>query len=144
MALNLLDELKTLPPGSGPTRASDMKLKISQSEVQTLIEQEVQKAVANRERELQSVIQHIQDTNDEIRLETSIQKLENRINAIARRAEVVFSHIANTQKQSSPSSTGNTDILRESPQHDPVEAMSQIEKKRTSCEAKGGELLQMM
>ncbi|MEQ2248102.1 hypothetical protein ILYODFUR_015860 [Ilyodon furcidens] len=76
MALNLLDELKTLPPGSGPTRASDMKLKISQSEVQTLIEQEVQKAVANRERELQSVIQHIQDTNDEIRLETSIQKLE--------------------------------------------------------------------
>ncbi|XP_054892225.1 activating transcription factor 7-interacting protein 2 isoform X2 [Poeciliopsis prolifica] len=121
-----------------------MRLKISQSEVQTLIEQEVQNAVANKERQMESIIQHIQDTNDKASFETSIQKLESRIDAIARRAEVALSHLARTKKQSSASSTGNTDILGKGPEHDPSEASSQIGTMRTNCEAKSGELLKMM
>ncbi|KAM4716657.1 uncharacterized protein atf7ip2 isoform 1-T1 [Anableps anableps] len=144
VALHLLNETKALPPMSGPAEASNMTLKISQSEVQALIEQEVHKAVANKERQIESIIQHLQDTNDEASFETSIQKLENRIDAIARRAEVALSHLANIQKQSSSSSAGNTDILREGPEHDPVETMSQIDTKRMNCEAKSGELLKMM
>ncbi|PWA33273.1 hypothetical protein CCH79_00013624, partial [Gambusia affinis] len=78
---------------------------------QVLIEQEVHKAVANKERQIESIIQHIQDTNDEASFETSIQRLESRIDAIARRAEVALFHLASIQKQSSASSTANTDIL---------------------------------
>lgn len=44
--------------------------------MQALIEQEVHKAVANKERQIESVIQHIQDTNDEASFVTSIQRLE--------------------------------------------------------------------
>ncbi|XP_043956775.1 activating transcription factor 7-interacting protein 2 isoform X2 [Gambusia affinis] len=121
-----------------------MRLKLSQSEAQVLIEQEVHKAVANKERQIESIIQHIQDTNDEASFETSIQRLESRIDAIARRAEVALFHLASIQKQSSASSTANTDILGNGPEPDPLEASSQIDSIRANCEAKSGELLKMM
>ncbi|KAM4535407.1 uncharacterized protein atf7ip2 [Fundulus diaphanus] len=135
--------MKTLPPAPGPTEASDMKLKICQSQVQALIEQEVRKAVENKERQLQSVIQEIQDTNNESRFETSIQKLESRVDAVSRRAEVALAYMAKIQKQTSPSSAGNTGGLRQSPERVPVEAVSQSTKK-TNCEAKKGALLELM
>ncbi|XP_032443369.1 activating transcription factor 7-interacting protein 2 isoform X1 [Xiphophorus hellerii] len=144
VALHLLNETETFPPVSGPAQAGDMRLKISQSEVQALIEQEVHKAVANKERQIESIIQHIQDTNDEASFVTSIQRLENRVDAITRRAEVALSHLASIQKQSSAASTGNTDILGKGPEYDPLEASSRIDSIRTNCEAKSGELLKMM
>ncbi|XP_014876460.1 activating transcription factor 7-interacting protein 2-like isoform X2 [Poecilia latipinna] len=155
LALHLLHEFvtdiclqryrtETFPPVSGPAEAGDMRLMISQSEVQALIEQEAHKAVANKERQIESMIQRIQDSNDEASFETSIQKLESRIEAIARRAEVALSYLASIQKQSSPSSAGDADILGKGPQRDPLEAASQTDTMRTNREAESGELLKMM
>lgn len=140
LAQHLLDETKTLHPMLDPAGASDMKLKISQSEVQALIQQEVNKAVENKEKQIEDIIRHIQNTNDENGFETAIQKLENRIDAVARRAEVALSYLKCTQKQSSLSST---DVHRDGQENDPMEAVSQ-DPKRTNCEAKRGELLKMM
>lgn len=45
-------------------------------QVQALIEQEVCKAVENKEKQIEDIIRHIQKTNDENGYETAIQKLE--------------------------------------------------------------------
>ncbi|XP_015259512.1 PREDICTED: uncharacterized protein LOC107104110 [Cyprinodon variegatus] len=132
-----------LSAGLGPTESSNMDPKISLSEVQTLIEQEVQKALADKDREVESVIQHLQDTYEETSFEMSIQRLENRINAVARRAEVALSYIAKNQKQSPPSSTDNTNILSESPQHDHVKATPE-NRKGPTYKTTSGTIIKMM
>ncbi|TNN52909.1 hypothetical protein EYF80_036922 [Liparis tanakae] len=69
--LSVTKKLKAKPPPA----AAD-KIKFTQSEVQTLIEQEVDTAVQKKESKLQRLMETIQQLDRAVDYESSIQKLE--------------------------------------------------------------------
>ncbi|XP_072224250.1 uncharacterized protein atf7ip2 isoform X2 [Leuresthes tenuis] len=140
VALYLLDAMKRLPPSPTSAETSDLKTK---SEVQTLIEREVNRAVAKNDTKLQGFIETIQQLNNDISLDSSIKNLEARINTVSRRAEVALSYIRKTQKKHPLPSLVNVDIIRGNPEDDAMETVPQ-NKKRVDCAAKSAELFRIM
>ncbi|KAM4530303.1 uncharacterized protein atf7ip2 isoform 2-T3 [Odontesthes bonariensis] len=141
----LLDAMKRLPPTSASAETSDLKTK---SEVQTLIEREVHRAVAENETKLQGLSETIQQLNNDVSLDISIKNLEARIDTVSRRAEVALSYIRKTQKKSPLPSLVNVDIIRGNPEDDAMETVSwskaPTDKKRVDCTAKSEELFRIM
>lgn len=125
---------------SASSGASDKKMKFSQSEVQTLIEQEVRTAVNKKEIKLQGLIGTIQLLDRAIDYESSIQKLEARINTVTKRAEAAIACMTKTQKKSPLSSLDNAKIIRADTEAETTETSSQTDKKSMDC----GELFQIM
>ncbi|KAG7505614.1 activating transcription factor 7-interacting protein 2 isoform X1 [Solea senegalensis] len=138
LARYLLDEKKRTPsltPSQGP---SDEKIKLSQSEVQLLIEQEVCNAVKRNEAKLLGLIEKIQNVDRAVEDERSIQKLEVRINMMSRRAELALAHMM--QKKRSSPSLSDTDIFRINPENGNVDTALQNKK----CLDKSRKLFQTM
>ncbi|KAM4530304.1 uncharacterized protein atf7ip2 isoform 3-T5 [Odontesthes bonariensis] len=137
--------MKRLPPTSASAETSDLKTK---SEVQTLIEREVHRAVAENETKLQGLSETIQQLNNDVSLDISIKNLEARIDTVSRRAEVALSYIRKTQKKSPLPSLVNVDIIRGNPEDDAMETVSwskaPTDKKRVDCTAKSEELFRIM
>ncbi|XP_071330243.1 activating transcription factor 7-interacting protein 2 [Trachinotus anak] len=136
--------MKRLPSMSTSPGPSNKKIKISQSEVQTLIEQEVHSAVKKNETRLQGLIETIQKLDNGFDYECSIQKLEAQINMVTKRAEAALSYMKNTQKKNLHSPLEhNINISRVKSVEQKMETTSQI-KKSMDCMDKNGELFQIM
>ncbi|XP_023252920.1 uncharacterized protein LOC111647536 isoform X2 [Seriola lalandi dorsalis] len=135
--------MKRLPSMSTSSGASDKKIKFSQSEVQTLIKQEVRSAVKKNEIRLEGLIETIEKLDNGFDYESSIQKLETRINTVSKRAEAALAYMTKTQKKSPHPSLAN-DISRTESEGETMETMSKINKNSMDCMDKKGELFQMM
>ncbi|XP_040917612.1 activating transcription factor 7-interacting protein 2 isoform X1 [Toxotes jaculatrix] len=144
VAFCLLDVMKRLPSMSDSSGSSDKKIKISQSEVQRLIEQEVRSAAKNNEIKLQGLIETIQKQDRAVDYESSIQKLEARMKTLTKRAEAALAYATKTQKKSPHPSLVNMDANRTGPEDETMETISQVDKKCTDFMDKSGDLFQMM
>eukprot|EP00064_Thunnus_orientalis_P019605 superscaffoldBa00004973_g19729 len=147
VALSLLDVMKRLssnsssPPAS--SGASDKKIKFSQSEVQTLIEQEVRSAVKKNETKLQSLAEAIQRLNCEVNHESTIQKLEARVNTVTKRAEAALANMTKTQKKNPLACHVKVDKVRTHSEDESMETVLQ-NKKSTDCMDMSRDILQTM
>ncbi|KAL3054075.1 hypothetical protein OYC64_006414 [Pagothenia borchgrevinki] len=111
--LALLDKMKRLPTNSDSSGPSNKKIKLSQSEVQTLIEQEVQTALKKKENKLLGLIGTIQEQDESLDYKSSLQKLEERMNTVTRRAEAAIAFMTKTHKENPQPSLDNVKIKRE-------------------------------
>ncbi|XP_023128309.2 activating transcription factor 7-interacting protein 2 isoform X2 [Amphiprion ocellaris] len=142
VALCLLDVMKRLPSTSAST-GTDGRIKISQSEVQALVKQEVRSAVRKHEARLQSLIETFQQLDNGLNCEKSIQNLEARINRVSKKAEAAISYVTKTQMKCPPPCSVNDDIISIDSEDESTETTSQNEKSRDSA-ARTGEVLKMM
>ncbi|KAM9345600.1 uncharacterized protein atf7ip2 isoform 2-T2 [Symphorus nematophorus] len=133
--------MKRLPSESPSPGPSAKKIKFFQSEVQTLIEQEVHSAVKKNETKQQSLIKTIQQLDH--RVESSIQKLEARINRLTKKAEAAFAGTTKKEEKSPLSSLVNVDKIRSDSQDETMETVSQ-NKKRSESMDKTGEVSKMI
>ncbi|CAK6963318.1 uncharacterized protein LOC128379220 [Scomber scombrus] len=136
--------MKRLPTNSTLSGASNKKIKISQSEVQTLIEQEVRSAVEKNDTKLQNLAEAIQRLNGEFDYETAMKKLEARVKMVTKRAEAILANITKTQKKTPLASHDNVDVRRTYSEDETMEAVSHIDKKSTDCIDMSRDVLQMM
>nr|XP_040046956.1 probable serine/threonine-protein kinase kinX [Gasterosteus aculeatus aculeatus]XP_040046957.1 probable serine/threonine-protein kinase kinX [Gasterosteus aculeatus aculeatus]XP_040046958.1 probable serine/threonine-protein kinase kinX [Gasterosteus aculeatus aculeatus] len=97
MARALLDMMN---PAAASSSAANKKMKCSQLEVQTLIEQEVRAAVQGRESNLKGLIETIQQLDCAEDYESSIQQLEARISRLTRKAEAAIAFMTKEQTKS--------------------------------------------
>ncbi|KAM6913614.1 uncharacterized protein atf7ip2 [Lycodopsis pacificus] len=128
VALSLLDVMKS--PTSSPASfgAPAKKLKFSQLEVETLIEQEVHAAVQKKESKLQGLIETIQQLDQAVDYSSSIQELEARINTVTKRAEAAIAFMTEEQKKSPLPSLVNVNT-REHSEDETLEAETQTDMK---------------
>ncbi|XP_033998986.1 activating transcription factor 7-interacting protein 2 isoform X2 [Trematomus bernacchii] len=105
--------MKRLPTNSDSSGPSKKKIKLSQSEVQTLIEQEVQTALKKKQNKLLGLIGTIQEQDESLDYKSSIQKLEERMNTVTRRAEAAIAFMTKTHKENPQPSLDNVKIKRE-------------------------------
>ncbi|XP_034058041.1 uncharacterized protein atf7ip2 isoform X3 [Gymnodraco acuticeps] len=104
--------MKRLPSNSDSSAPSDKKIKLSQSEVQTLIEQEVQTALKKKDNKLLGLLGKIQELDESLNYKNSIQKLEERMNTVTRRAEAAIAIMTKTQKENPQPSLDDVEIKR--------------------------------
>lgn len=142
VALRLLDVMKRSPSTPVSSGASEQKIRLSQSEVQTLIKEEIHSAIKSNETKLQKLIESVQQLAWGVDYESSIHKLEARINMATKKAEAAFAYMTRTQKKTPLPSLVNVDIIGEH-SDDPVDTTSQ-NKKKVDCMDKDGELFQIM
>ncbi|XP_070704253.1 activating transcription factor 7-interacting protein 2 isoform X2 [Pempheris klunzingeri] len=136
VALSLLDKMKSLPSSSASVGASDEKIRFSLSEAQTLIEQEVHATVKKNETKLQSLIEAIQRLDHDVNYESAIQKLEARINLVAKRAEA----LVHMTKKKSP----QEDIISSDSEDQHMEAVSQKSENSMECTDNQEELCKLI
>ncbi|XP_031717725.1 activating transcription factor 7-interacting protein 2 [Anarrhichthys ocellatus] len=129
VALSLLDVMQRSPASSpASSGAPAKKLKFSQLEVETLIEQEVHAAVQKKESKLQGLIETIQQLDRAVDYSSSIQTLEARINTVTKRAEAAIAFMTEEQKKSPMPSLVNVKT-REHSEDETLEAESQTDMK---------------
>ncbi|XP_076609721.1 activating transcription factor 7 interacting protein 2 isoform X2 [Chaetodon auriga] len=87
------------------------------------------------------LIETIQQLDHRVDYDSSIQKLEARINTLTRRADAALAYM--TKKEGPLTSPANEDFIRPDCKDKAVETVSQ-NKKSTECMGKSGELFQMM
>ncbi|XP_078125801.1 activating transcription factor 7 interacting protein 2 isoform X2 [Sander vitreus] len=138
VATSLLDVMKRLPSRPASSGASDKKMKLSQSKVQTLVEQEVYAAVKKNETKLQGLIEQLDPPVD---YESSIQKLEARINTVTKRAEAAIAYMTKTQEMSPLPSLFNVKFISADFEEETQETRSQTDEKNM-CNSR--ELFKMM
>ncbi|XP_036944968.1 activating transcription factor 7-interacting protein 2 isoform X1 [Acanthopagrus latus] len=145
VAQRLLDAMKRLPSSSDSFGASDKKIKFSQSEVQTLIEQEVRSVLKNNETRLQGLYETIQHLECQVDYESSIKKLEARVNTVSERAEAALAYMAKTKKKSPLPSLVNVEILRSESEDEGKETRVSQKKMSMKCmDSRSGELSNLM
>eukprot|EP00066_Takifugu_rubripes_P012865 XP_011602131.1 PREDICTED: activating transcription factor 7-interacting protein 2 [Takifugu rubripes] len=79
------------PPSPG---TNNKKFKFSQFDVQSLVEQEVRSAMERHETKLKGLIETIEHLDRKINYESTIQKLEVRINMVSQKAEAALAQMA--------------------------------------------------
>ncbi|XP_063760325.1 activating transcription factor 7-interacting protein 2 [Eleginops maclovinus] len=133
--------MKTLFAKSDSSGPADKKMKLSQSEVQRLIEQEVQTALKKKENKLLGLLGTIQELDESLNYKSSIQKLEERINTVTKRAEAAIAFM--TQKESPGPSLNDVNLKRADTVGKKMEIPTVDKKGIESMEA-NEELLNMM
>ncbi|XP_018528363.1 activating transcription factor 7-interacting protein 2 isoform X1 [Lates calcarifer] len=136
VALFLLDEMNTPSPTSSSSGASGERIKISQSEVQKLIEQEVHSAVKKNESKLQTLVETIEKCDRRVDFERSIRKLEAQMNIVAKRAEAAFAYMKKSPQ--------DRHIIRIESDDETSGTMSPKDIKSRKCRDKSGRFLQEM
>ncbi|KAK1877361.1 Activating transcription factor 7-interacting protein 1 [Dissostichus eleginoides] len=132
-----------VPSNSDSSGPSDKKIKLSQSEVQTLIEQEVQTALKKKENKLLGLIGTIQELDESLNYKSCIQKLEERMNTVTRRSEAAISFMTKTQKENPQPSLDNVKIKRADSAKDKMKIPPVVKSDIESMEKKV-EFLNMM
>ncbi|TKS91750.1 Activating transcription factor 7-interacting protein 1 ATF-interacting protein [Collichthys lucidus] len=133
--------MKRVLPTSASSRASDKRIKFSQSEVQMLIKQEVLSAVRQRENKMQGLLEAIQQLDHESDYE--IQKLEARINTVTKRAEAALACMTETKKKRPPPSPISVDTTGSDSEDETMETVSQNKElmKRMDTSGKANNLV---
>ncbi|XP_051904120.1 epithelial membrane protein 2 isoform X4 [Hippocampus zosterae] len=90
--------MKRLCLPSDSSASCEKKIKFSQSELQMLVEEEVQKAIQKIATKMHILDESIQQLQQDMGFEESIQKLEERIEKITRRAEKALTAIKSEKK----------------------------------------------
>ncbi|XP_070779706.1 activating transcription factor 7-interacting protein 2 [Enoplosus armatus] len=144
VAVYLLDAMKRLSSRPASSGASEKNVKFSQSEVLTLIKQEVSRALRKNETKLQGLIETIQQLDQGVDYKSSIQKLEARINTATKRAEAALAYMTKTQKKSPLPPRVNVGTIRPHSKDEAVQTESQIDKKSVECMDKSGAFFQMI
>ncbi|XP_028267103.1 uncharacterized protein LOC114439383 isoform X2 [Parambassis ranga] len=116
---------------SASAGARDVK-KFSKSEVQTLVKQEVRRAVRQNEAKLKGLMENIQQLDSGVICERAIRRLEARLEMVEKRSVAALAHMTRLQQQSRPASADGADLLRIHP------------KKEPTTQKEGGELFEMM
>ncbi|KAE8283009.1 hypothetical protein D5F01_LYC18403 [Larimichthys crocea] len=129
---------------SASSRASDKRIKFSQSEVQMLIKQEVLSAVRQKENKMQGLLEAIQQLDHESDYERSIQKLEARINMVTKRAEAALACMTETKKKRPPPSPVSLDTTGSDSEDETMETVSQNKElmKRMDTSGKRFEMME--
>ncbi|XP_034448370.1 uncharacterized protein atf7ip2 [Hippoglossus hippoglossus] len=127
VALCLLDKMKRSPSTSTSSGDSDKMIKISMSEVQALIKQVVRSEAKRNENKLQVLIESVQNLDQAVDYEKTIQKLEARINTLTKRTEAALVHLTNTHKKSPQRPTDKKDVIRIDSGDEAMETMSQTD-----------------
>ncbi|KAF6723465.1 Activating transcription factor 7-interacting protein 1 [Oryzias melastigma] len=122
VAKYLLDLKSSSSPDLPSTEPKGEK-KFSQSEVQSLVEKEVQSAVKRKEMELQGLIDNIKEINHEADFESLMQKLQARIDNVSRKADKAFAYLTASQNKC----PCPADITRKDPDNRSVETSSHTE-----------------
>ncbi|XP_029015561.1 activating transcription factor 7-interacting protein 2 isoform X2 [Betta splendens] len=110
--------MKQLPSRSTSSGSNDKKMiRLSKSEMRAMVEQEIQRTIKENEARLQVLIDTFEQLESGDVYEHSIQKLEARINIVAKKAEAALACII-TEKKNPPSSLVNikNEIERTVPQ----------------------------
>ncbi|XP_060945876.1 uncharacterized protein atf7ip2 isoform X2 [Limanda limanda] len=140
VALCLLDKMKRSKSTSTSSGDADKIVKISKSEVQALIKQEVRNEAKMNKKKLKVLIETVLDQS--VDYEETIQKLEARINTLTKRAEAAVVHITNTHKKSPQRPPDKNDIIRIDSGDEAMETMSQTDVR--DCTETIGEFFQEM
>ncbi|XP_026217556.1 activating transcription factor 7-interacting protein 2 isoform X2 [Anabas testudineus] len=135
--------MKRQPPSQASSSSSDKKIRVSTSEIRTLIEQEIHMTIKKNETKLQGLIETIQQLDCGVDYESSIRKLEAKIDTVAKRAEAALAYMTKTEKKSSLPSLVNVDIIKTDSGGGKIETVKQNDESK-DCMDKGGKLFQMM
>ncbi|XP_051904118.1 epithelial membrane protein 2 isoform X2 [Hippocampus zosterae] len=126
--------MKRLCLPSDSSASCEKKIKFSQSELQMLVEEEVQKAIQKIATKMHILDESIQQLQQDMGFEESIQKLEERIEKITRRAEKALTAIKSEKKTSLPSSYDDNEVMISIDCDDDTESqkinMSRMKKER--------------
>ncbi|KAK5885240.1 hypothetical protein CesoFtcFv8_018970 [Champsocephalus esox] len=136
LGLTLLDKRRMKRLSSDSSGPSDKRIKLSQSEVQTLIEQEVQTALKKRENKLLGLLGTIQELDESLNYKSSIQKLEERMNTVTRRAEAAIAFMTKTQKENPQPSLDDVEIKRADSSKDKMKIPPNVKSGIKSMEKK--------
>uniref|UniRef100_A0A1A7XEZ5 Activating transcription factor 7 interacting protein 2 n=1 Tax=Iconisemion striatum TaxID=60296 RepID=A0A1A7XEZ5_9TELE len=142
VALCLLEEVKKNTSESHG--AGNGKIRISKSQLQKLIEQEVCTVEANNETKIRDLIEAVQQMSDDTSFEESFQKMEAQINLVSKRVEVALAYIKKSQDQSLPSSHADMDRIWRDSNDDPTETSAQCDEEKRKCVVKIEEAVEMM
>ncbi|KAF7651850.1 hypothetical protein LDENG_00104630 [Lucifuga dentata] len=143
----LLDDMKR---SFASCESSDQKMRISKSEVQMLIEQEVDAAKRQNENMLEYLVEKIQQVENELSFQSAINKLEARINRVERRGDAALAYITSLKPNKTKDNTQNPlpsfvpvmlDISRSDSEEEVTEVMLSSDRKSTK---KSHEFLQTM
>ncbi|XP_019723903.1 activating transcription factor 7-interacting protein 1 isoform X3 [Hippocampus comes] len=132
--LKRFSRMKRLCPPSDSSASCEKKIKFSQSELQMLVEEEVQKAMQKIATKMHILDESIQQLQKDMGFEESIQKLEERIEKITRRAEKALTAIKSDKKTSLPSYDDDDEVITSMDCDDETESqkinMSRMKKER--------------
>ncbi|KAM9843332.1 uncharacterized protein atf7ip2 isoform 1-T1 [Aulostomus maculatus] len=136
----LLAEVKRTSPLSA---SSGGKMKVSRSELQRIVEQEVSRVVTENETKLQDLAELIQQLDHGFDYESVIRRLEARVKLMTKRAEAAIAHTKKTEKKSSPLLLREVDVIRSDSEDEPI-ILSQTDGQSIDFKDKSSDVIQIM
>ncbi|KAM3597928.1 uncharacterized protein V6R79_011281 [Siganus canaliculatus] len=138
VAVNLLDAMASMPSRANSSGSSKENMKFSETQVHTLVKREVCRALNENATKLQTLMESIEQLEQEVKYGRSIQELEARVKVISQRAEAALASMATKMKSPVPAPKN-------------VERMSDSDKLSVEAESEkdpvadnSGECIQMM
>ncbi|CAJ1075936.1 activating transcription factor 7-interacting protein 2 isoform X1 [Xyrichtys novacula] len=144
MASSLMDLAGSLLSEPATSKPSEKKRIFSNSEVQTLIEQEVQNAVMKKENKLQGLMESIFQLDSEVDYEGSLKKLEAKMNKLTKRAEAAFAYMSGAETKETLQFNNNMRNIRSCSEGDTMETEPHVNGTSSNCTAGEGNCQKMM
>ncbi|KAM9843333.1 uncharacterized protein atf7ip2 isoform 2-T2 [Aulostomus maculatus] len=123
--------------------SSGGKMKVSRSELQRIVEQEVSRVVTENETKLQDLAELIQQLDHGFDYESVIRRLEARVKLMTKRAEAAIAHTKKTEKKSSPLLLREVDVIRSDSEDEPI-ILSQTDGQSIDFKDKSSDVIQIM